>query len=89
MTSPADEDNFTTYPTLEWKFWSTMRDPLVCQRCKDNAAQGWIRYEETFQSGDFAPPAHYNPVTGKKTCRCYLRYQVSKTRPIADPPTLF
>lgn len=49
--------------SLNQKLWVTSDDP--CPTCEDNADQGWIDADETFDSGDDEPPAHPN-------CECTL-----------------
>jgi hypothetical protein len=45
------------------RYWSL--DGVGCPICEDNEAEGWIGPDETFPSGDEAPPAHPN-------CDCSL-----------------
>jgi SPP1 gp7 family putative phage head morphogenesis protein len=48
---------------VELKVWYTVGDERVCPACESNAADGEIGIDQTFFSGDAAPPAHPG-------CRC-------------------
>jgi hypothetical protein len=53
------------------KLWLTAQDDLVCEDiCAANEDQGLLELDETFQSGDDAPPGH-------PRCRCTITYEVS------------
>lgn len=47
------------------KEWLLSNDDGICDICNANAAQGQVGIEDSFSSGDDAPPAHPN-------CRCSL-----------------
>jgi hypothetical protein len=54
--------------TME-KFWQSVDDDLVCSaECEANQAQGWIPFDEDFQSGHPHPLAH-------PYCRCTALYR--------------
>jgi len=59
----------------EWKLWVTAGDELVSDMDQANEAQGWIRIDEQFSSGNMQPPSHPN-------CRCTLAYR--RFEPSAD-----
>jgi hypothetical protein len=51
------------------KSWLTVQDDRVCsEECEANEQQGWVPYEETFQSGHDQPLAH-------PYCRCTALYR--------------
>lgn len=50
---------------VEKKEWTTAEDDDVSEDCEGNSDQGAIDLDDTFESGDDAPPAHPN-------CRCAL-----------------
>lgn len=53
------------------KRWHTLGDRRVCQKCKDNAAQGEVPIGELFKSGHRAPPGH-------PQCRCSVSTRASR-----------
>ncbi|MDP9326507.1 MAG: phage head morphogenesis protein [Candidatus Dormibacteraeota bacterium] len=50
------------------KSWLTVGDDAVDEDCQGNEDQGWVAFDETFDSGDDTPPAHPG-------CRCTTLYQ--------------
>lgn len=52
------------------KSWSTVNDDRVEQVCLDNQAEGWIKLDDKFQSGDDSAPTNDHP-----NCRCTTLYQ--------------
>jgi hypothetical protein len=62
---------------ITWKKWSAAKDGKDCLVCEANAAQGYIRLRNIFQSGHNSPPAHLK-------CRCCLVFKSEiKTNPSA------
>lgn len=53
---------------ITWKKWSIANDGKDCLICSTNAAQGYIRLRDHFQSGHNSPPAHLK-------CRCCVLLQ--------------
>jgi SPP1 gp7 family putative phage head morphogenesis protein len=53
------------------KYWSTSKDDNVSEECKGNALDGIIKIDQSFSSGDEAPPAHPN-------CRCVVNYLIGE-----------
>lgn len=51
------------------KRWVTVGDDLVDPECEANENEGWINVHDTFQSGNYRPPAHPN-------CRCVLEFDL-------------
>ena len=49
-----------------WKSWIAEADP--CPICLANAGEGWIKFDQSFSSGDGTDPAHPN-------CRCAIAYR--------------
>jgi phosphoserine phosphatase len=52
----------------KWKRWITAQDDLVSDMDEVNQAQGWIPFDEAFDSGDNNEPSHPN-------CRCSVTYR--------------
>jgi hypothetical protein len=65
LASIAAGETETIKVSLNQKQWITSDDP--CPQCEENAAQGWIDADETFDSGDDEPPAHPNCECGLET----------------------
>ena len=55
----------------QYKKWITVGDERVSDMDIDNQAQGWIKIDEAFSSGNQNPPSHPN-------CRCTLAYMNMK-----------
>lgn len=49
-----------------WKLW--VKESDACAICTENADDGWILFDEKFNSGDLTEPAHIN-------CRCAVAYR--------------
>lgn len=58
-------DGFKSSGVVLKKEWTTAEDDLVSEDCQENGDQGPIDLDESFASGDDAPPAHPN-------CRCSI-----------------
>lgn len=52
------------------KCWLTVNDDLVTEECMANQDEGWIEFEEQFDSGDDIAPRDSNP-----NCRCDCGYR--------------
>lgn len=50
---------------VDGKIWLTAEDDLVSEECQENGDAGVIGLDDTFPSGDDAPPVHPN-------CRCSI-----------------
>lgn len=58
------------------KRWSTVHDSRVTETHRQNEADGWIPFNNTFSgTGDLMPPAKDNP-----RCRCANQYRVGDLR---------
>lgn len=58
-------DAYRDSGVVRMKEWKTAGDDLVSEGCQENEDEGPIDIDDTFPSGDDAPPAHPN-------CRCVL-----------------
>lgn len=56
--------------TVMTKAWNVSNDERVCERCRANAAVGYIPIDEAFPSGDQLPPLHLGD-------RCFITYQAA------------
>lgn len=63
---------------VDEKRWITMDDDKVCEDCLSNSQDGWISVDDTFSTGDDAPPAHPN-------CRCSMANKGGNTDDIQPP----
>ena len=52
------------------KSWITTKDDRVTEECKANEDEGWISFEQHFNSGDLVAPRQSNP-----RCRCDTGYR--------------
>lgn len=57
---------------LVYKFWQTVEDERVTEKHRQNQANGWILFSETFSgTGDQRAPGSDNP-----RCRCFTKYEI-------------
>lgn len=55
----------------QYKRWITAGDDRVSDMDVSNEAQGWIKFDSNFSSGDETPPSH-------PRCRCTVAYRTSE-----------